>query len=161
MFILYLSIYLSNALFHFFLPSFPIYAFCLEYPWDMLRLFSEGKTELQASRWRGCETGPRHQRASAWVTASKYKYNLHQITSYYLIQSWFILNNIKYINPWKELDSLRLLLAIHGLQLVPAKRNCHWQLGRRRHDNHNAIQPMTIHGPAASVLFEMSQAVFN
>ena len=37
----------------------------------MLRVFSEGKPELQAFRWHGCETGPRHQRASARVTASK------------------------------------------------------------------------------------------
>lgn len=77
---------------------------------------------------------------------------ISQITSCYLIQ-------MNHINPWKEFDSLRLLLVIHGLQLVPAKRNCPWQLDGR-HDNHNAIQP-TIHGSAASVLFEMAQAVFN
>lgn len=78
---------------------------------------------------------------------------IHQITSCYLIQ-------MNHINPWKELDSLRLLLVIHGLQLVPVKRNCPWQLDGRRHDNHNAIQP-TIYGSAASVLFKMAQAVFN
>lgn len=67
---------------------------------------------------------------------------------------------MNHINLWKELDSLRLLLVIHGLQLVPVKRNCPWQLDGRRHDNHNAIQP-TIYGSAASVLFKMAQAVFN
>ena len=83
---------------------------------------------------------------------SNYIY-IHQIKSCYLIQ-------MNHINPWKELDSLRLLLVIHGLQLVPVKRNCPWQLDGRGHDNHNAIQP-TIYGSAASVLFKMAQAVFN
>ena len=157
---IYILYIIYNILFHFFLPSFPIYSCCLESPCDMLRVFSEGKPELQAFRWHGCETGPRHQRASARVTASKNKYKLiklyiyiHQIKSCYLIQ-------MNHINPWKELDSLRLLLVIHGLQLVPVKRNCPWQLDGRGHDNHNAIQP-TIYGSAASVLFKMAQAVFN